>query len=111
MLDVMISEELYDEAFATDWTLGFDELAALYKQADRDQAKEWAARWTRDAEKVLDAAPASRFDAARTAREWRTRAAPRWATGGWPSSISPRPAASDSRRRSGTCPGSARSPS
>jgi cysteine desulfurase NifS len=27
MLDVMISEELYDEAFATDWTLGFDELA------------------------------------------------------------------------------------
>ena len=39
-------------------SIGFGEFADFYKKADRDQAKEWAARWTREAEKVIDATPA-----------------------------------------------------
>ena len=29
LINVMIEEELYDEAFARDWTVGFDELAQM----------------------------------------------------------------------------------
>jgi L-fucose isomerase-like protein len=37
--------------------VGFDELQALYEQADRDQAAEYASRWTKQAEKVVEPTP------------------------------------------------------
>jgi len=36
---------------------GFDELKALYDKADRDEAAEWARRWSGRAEKVVEATP------------------------------------------------------
>jgi L-fucose isomerase-like protein len=38
-------------------SIGFDEFSSFYKQVDRDHAREWAARWTKQAEKVVDASP------------------------------------------------------
>ena len=43
---------LFDEGL-----LGFEELRALYEKADRDQAAEWAGRWTKQAEKVVEPTP------------------------------------------------------
>jgi len=37
--------------------VGFEEFADFYKKADRDEAKQWAGRWTKKADKVIDAAP------------------------------------------------------
>jgi len=37
--------------------IGFDELKALYEKADRDEAAEWARRWSGRAEKVVEATP------------------------------------------------------
>jgi L-fucose isomerase-like protein len=37
--------------------VGFDEFADFYQKADRDEAKQWAGSWTKNAEKVIDAAP------------------------------------------------------
>jgi hypothetical protein len=37
--------------------VGFDEFRALYENVDRDQAGEWAGRWKKQADKVLDADP------------------------------------------------------
>jgi hypothetical protein len=37
--------------------IGFDELNALYDQVDPDQAAEWAERWTREADKVIEPTP------------------------------------------------------
>jgi hypothetical protein len=34
--------------------VGFDELRALYEKADREQAAEWARRWSREADKVME---------------------------------------------------------
>ena len=34
--------------------VGFEELQALYEQADRDQAAEYAGRWTKQAERVVE---------------------------------------------------------
>jgi hypothetical protein len=34
--------------------VGFDELRALYDKVDRDRAAEWARRWSKQAEKVLE---------------------------------------------------------
>jgi hypothetical protein len=36
--------------------IGFEELQALYDQADPDQAAEWADRWTKQADKVVEPA-------------------------------------------------------
>jgi hypothetical protein len=37
--------------------VGFDELKALYDKVDRDEAAEWARRWSGRAEKVVEATP------------------------------------------------------
>ena len=37
--------------------VGFDELKALYDKADRDKAAEWADRWAKEADKVVEANP------------------------------------------------------
>jgi len=37
--------------------IGFDEFNALYDQVDPDQAGEWAARWTKEADKVIEPTP------------------------------------------------------
>jgi hypothetical protein len=37
--------------------VGFDELTALYDQVDRDQASEWSQRWSKTAEKIVEANP------------------------------------------------------
>ena len=37
--------------------VGFEELQALYEQADHDQAAEYASRWTKEAEKVVEPTP------------------------------------------------------
>ena len=37
--------------------IGFEALQAVYDKVDRDQAAEWAGRWTRQAEKVFDCQP------------------------------------------------------
>ena len=37
--------------------VGFEEFADFYKKVDRDEAKEWAGRWTKQARKVIDASP------------------------------------------------------
>ena len=37
--------------------VGFDELNALYEKVDRDQAAEWAKRWSRQAERVVEPKP------------------------------------------------------
>ena len=38
-------------------SIGFKEFADFYKKVDRDEAKTWAARWTGQARKVIDATP------------------------------------------------------
>jgi len=42
---------------ATGICIGFDELKSLYDKADRDEAVEWARRWSSRAEKVVEATP------------------------------------------------------
>lgn len=42
---------------ATGIYAGFEELRVLYEKADREQAAEWAERWTRQAEKVVEPTP------------------------------------------------------
>jgi hypothetical protein len=37
--------------------IGFDELNALYNQVDRNQAAQWAERWTKAADKVVEPTP------------------------------------------------------
>jgi len=37
--------------------IGFDEFNALYDQVDRHQAAEWADRWTKEADKVVEPTP------------------------------------------------------
>lgn len=37
--------------------IDFSELQAFYKKVDRDQAAEWASRWSRQAEKVMEPEP------------------------------------------------------
>ena len=37
--------------------IGFDEFNALYDQVNRDQAAEWADRWTKEADKVVEPTP------------------------------------------------------
>jgi len=37
--------------------IGFDELNALYDKVDQDQAAEWAGRWIREADRVVEASP------------------------------------------------------
>ncbi len=42
---------------ATGLFVGFNELTALYDQVDRDQAADWAKKWSVRAEKVVEASP------------------------------------------------------
>ena len=44
--------------------VGSDEIKALYDKVDRDKAREWASRWSKQADKVVDATPRSIEDAA-----------------------------------------------
>ncbi|MFW6161723.1 MAG: twin-arginine translocation signal domain-containing protein [Planctomycetota bacterium] len=37
--------------------VGFDELKALYEKADREEAAQWADRWIKEAEQVVEAKP------------------------------------------------------